>query len=155
MHGCELVCNLGACSNVSLFLIQLLLRYFPFCSGKRILHWYVGILSLLLLFPSSAVPGLAELAGASVSTCSQMLASIHHSPPPSTNIHRVPVTRQAWLYSLRKRKANTVLASLFPAPSTNSPHLLCLPVLVSIFSSLLFICYSGYLIVPLCVPPAH
>lgn len=74
-------------------------------------------------------------------------------PTPQTST--VPVTRQAWLYSLRKRKANTVLASLFPPPSANSPHLLCLHVLLPIFSSLLFVCYSGYLIVPLCVLPAH
>ena len=77
------------------------------------------------------------------------LASPLHKHPPSAR------DTSGLLYSLRKRKAHTVLASLFPAPSANSPHLLCLHVLVSIFSSLLFVCYSGYLIVLLCVPPAH
>lgn len=150
-----LVGNLRAFSSVSLFLIQCLLWYFPFCGGKCVLHWYIGILSLLLLFPPFAVPGLVELAGASVSTHSQMLASIHPSPPGSTNIHRVPMTCQAWLYSLRERKDNRVLASLFPAPWANSSHLLCLHVFVSIVSSLLFVCYSGYLIVPLCLLSAN
>lgn len=65
--------------------------------------------------------------------------------PCSADILWVPTTLQAWLYILR-RKNNTVPASLIPAPWANSSHLLCLHFFVSIFSSLLFVFYSGSLL---------
>lgn len=120
--------NLWAFSNVALFLTQCL-RYFRFCSGKRILPWCIGILSFLLLLPSSAVPGLVELAGWSVSAHCQLLTPIYSSLASSlshsTNI-QVPSAHQAWLSIPGKRENNTVLASLCPGLWADSSPLLCL-----------------------------
>lgn len=110
-----------------------IVRQFGFCSEKCILHWSIGILSFLLLFPSCNVPRLVELAGWSVSTHRQMLAPSYSPraslPPPPCHTH--PSARRTAglaLHSKEKGRHHTVLASLFPAPRANSSHVLCLRV---------------------------
>lgn len=117
MHWFGLAGNFLAFSNVILFLIQCV-GYFHVCSGQFVLHWYRSILSFLLSFPSSAIPGLVELAGPRVSTHSQMFTHIYSltsSLPHSTNTHRCPLhIRPGFTFSKKGRITFWLSSSQLP-----------------------------------------
>lgn len=149
MHRFGLAGSLEAFSNVTTFLIREL-RYFRVCTGKCVLPRYIGTLRFLLLFSSSAVPGLVALAGWSVSTHSQMLAHIYSSLasslPDSTNTHLVPTTCQAWLYIPRKGRI-----TYFWLFSSQPPELILVICFVSVSLSLFSLVYCLFsILAPYC-----
>lgn len=143
MHWFGLAGNFLAFSSVTLFLIRCI-GYFHVCSGQFALHWYMGILSFLLSLPSSAVPGLVELAGPSVSTHTQMFphiySSLASSLPRSANTHRCPPRVRPGFMFYEKGRITFWLSS------SQLPEIILVICFVSIFSSLLFVSYSGSLL---------